>query len=235
MSRLIRVSFVALLALCAAGAYANVPSPTLSNVPDAITLSPGVRYASNPIGGFVVHVEGPLGPVSGSFVEVEVSSDADVLVSWCQAGTWGGAQVHPILTGFTDANGNKTFTYFGGSCITVDDAPPNTFSTFISQVRADGIVLDEPFINSPDVVNSSGKKATDGNAQNPPIRRCDLVAAINVSQVSLSDAVFHTRPIKLGLREPCSKFTPPFNGSVGVSDAVFLTPYIKNGNKCNCQ
>ena len=231
MSRLIRVSFVALLVICAAGAYANVPSPTLSNVPDAIVLSPGVRYASNPIGGFTVHVEGPLGPVNGSFVEVEVSSDADVIVSWCQAGTWGGAQVHPILTGFTDANGNKTFTYFGGSCLSRDDF---FGSTFIAQVRADGIVLDEPFINSPDAVNSSGKKATD----TPPAggqKRCDLVAAINVAQVSLSDAVFHTRPIKLGLREACSKFTPPFNGSVGVSDAVFLTPYIKNGNKCNCQ
>jgi hypothetical protein len=239
MSRLIRVSFVALLAICAAGAYANVPSATLSSVPDAINLSPGIRYASNPIGGYTVHVEGALGPVSGSFVEVEVSPDADVLVSWCQAGTWGGAQVHPVLTGFTDANGNKTFTYFGGSCL-----DPNDFfgATFIAQVRADGIVLDEPFINSPDVVNSSGKKATD----EPPtggIKRCDLVASVNVSQVSLSDAVFHTRPIKLGLREACSKFTPDagsaprltFSGPVGVSDAVFLTPYIKNGNKCNCQ
>jgi len=231
MSRLIRVSFVALLAICAAGAYANVPSPTLSNIPDAITLSPGSRYASNPIGGFTVHVEGALGPVSGSFVEVEVSPDADLLVSWCQAGIWGGAQPHPILTGFTDANGNRTFTYFGGSCLDPDDF---FGSTFIAQVRADGIVLDEPFMNSPDVVNSNGKKATD----TPPAggaRRCDLVAAINVAQVSLSDAVFHTRPIKLGLRERCTKFTPPFNGAVAVNDAVFLTPYIKNGNKCNCQ
>jgi hypothetical protein len=231
MSRLIRVSFVALLAICAAGAYANVPSPTLSSVPDAITLSPGARYNLNPIGGYTVHVEGPLGPVNGSFVEVEVSPDADLLVSWCQAGTWGGAQVHPILTGFTDANGNKTFTYFGGSCLDPDDF---FGATFIAQVRADGIVLDEPFINSPDAVNSSGKKATD----EPPtggIKRCDLVALVNVSQVSLSDAVYHTRPIKLGLRERCSKFTPPFNGTVQVNDAVFLTPYIKNGNKCNCQ
>ena len=61
------------------------------------------------------------------------------------------------------------------------------------------------------------------------------VAGINVAQVSLSDAVFHTRPIKLGLREACTKFTPPFNGNVAVADAVFLTPYIKAGTKCDCQ
>ena len=232
MSRLIRVSFVALLAICATGASANIPSPTLSSVPDAIVLSPGARFAANPIGGFTVHVEGPLGPVAGSFVEVEVSGDADVLVSWCKAPHGGGSgQVHPVLTGFTDANGNKTFEYFGGSCL-----DPGDFfgSTFIAQVRADGIVLDEPFINSPDAVNSQGKKATD----TPPAggaKRCDLVAGINIAQVSLSDAVFHTRPIKLGLREACTKFTPPFSGNVGVSDAVFLTPYIKNGTKCDCQ
>ena len=204
----------------------------LSNVPDAIILSPGSRYPSNPIGGFTVHVECDRGPVEGSFVEVEISPDADVLVSWCKAPHGGSSgQVHPILTGFTDVNGNITFEMYGGGCL-----DPSEFfgATFIAQVRADGIVLDEPFINSPDVVNNQGKKATD----TPPtggLKRCDLVNDVSIAKVSLSDAVFHTQPIKLGLREACSKFTPPYNGTVGVSDAVFLTPYIKNGNICNCQ
>jgi hypothetical protein len=188
----------------------------LSNVPDAIILSPGVRYPSNPIGGFTIHVEGRVGPVKGSFVEVEVSPDADLLVSWCRAPFGGAAgQSHPVLTGFTDVNGNVTFELYGGGCLN-----PNDFfgATFIAQVRADGIVLDEPFINSPDAVDYRGRKATDA----PP-------------EGGTVDAVFHTRPIKMGLREHCTKFTPPFNGTVGVSDAVFLTPYIKNGNVCKCQ
>jgi hypothetical protein len=206
---------------------------SLSNVPDAMTLSPGSRYASNPIGGFVVHVEGPLGPKQGSFVEVEISSDADVLVSWCRApfgGTSG--QSHPILTGFTDANGNVSFEIYGGGCLA-----PNDFfgATYITQVRADGIVLDEPFINSPDAVDYQGRKATDS----PPdggTMRCDPgPEGVPVAAVTLSDAVFHTRAIKVGLRQACTKFTPPFNGLVGVSDAVFLTPYVKNGNFCKCQ
>lgn len=232
MSRLICLSFVALLAIGASRASANIPSATLSSVPDAITLSPGTRFIGNPIGGYVVHVEGPLGPVSGSFVEVEVSPDADALLSWCIGNTKPApgfpTQVHPLLTGFTDPNGNLSLTYYGGGCLDrADFAGP----TFIAQVRADGIVLDEPFINSPDAVNTNGKKATDGTPQ----RRCDVVNLINVSQVSLSDAVFHSRPIKVGLREACTKFTPPFNGSVGIADATFLTPYIKLGRKCDCQ
>ena len=231
MSRLTHLSFVALLTI-ASGASANIPSASLSSVPDAITLSPGTRFTGNPIGGYAVHVEGVLGPVSGSFVEVEVSPDADALLSWCVGNTKPApgfpTQVHPLLTGFTDANGNVSFTYYGGGCIA-----PSDFSgpTFIAQVRADGIVLDEPFINSPDAVNTGGKKVTDDPAQ----RRCDVVNLINVAQVSLSDAVFHSRPIKIGLRESCTKFTPPFNGVVSISDATFLTPYIKLGRKCDCQ
>ena len=207
--------------------------PNLSVVPDALTLSPGLRYPSNPIGGFTIHVEGPLGPVEGSFVEVEVASDADLLVSWCRAPFGGTAgQVHPILTGFSDANGNVTFEVYGGGCLDPDDF---FGATFILQVRADGIVLDEPYINSPDAVDYQGHKATDG----PPeggARRCDPAPeGTSVAAVSLSDAVFHTPAIKMGLREHCTKFTPPFNGAVGVSDAVFLTPYVKNGNVCKCQ
>ena len=232
MSRVIRLSFVALLTIIASRTSANIPSPTLSSVPDAITLSPGTRFSANPIGGYTVHVEGALGPVTGAFVEVEVSPDADELVSWCigKATPAPGypTQVHPLLTGFTDANGNMSFQYFGGGCLSHSDFAG---STFIAQVRADGIVIDEPFINSPDAVNSMGKKPTD----NPAGRRCDVISLVNTAQVSLSDAVFHSRPIKLGLREPCTKFTPPFNGAVSVADATFLTPYIKLGRKCSCQ
>lgn len=232
MSRLIGLSFFVLLAVSASQASANIPSPTLSSVPDAICLSTGTRFSGNPIGGYTVHVEGPLGPIAGAFVEVEVSAYADLLVSWCIGASNPSpgypTQIHPLLSGFTDANGNISFTYYGGGCLDPDDfAGP----TFIAQVRATGIVLDEPFINSPDAVDASGKKATD----NPAQRRCDLLSGVPGAQVSLSDAVFHSRPIKLGLFERCTKFSPPFNGNVGISDAAFLTPYIKLGRRCSCQ
>jgi hypothetical protein len=230
--RMIAVGFWLLGGLAAVAAQAGT-NPNLSNVPDAIILSPGVRYPSNPIGGFTVHIEGPTGPTQGSFVEVEVSPDADLLVSWCRAPFGGAAgQSHPILTGFSDANGNLTFEFYGGGCL-----DPNDFfgATFIAQVRADGIVLDEPYIASPDVVDWQGKKATDVPPEGGTMRCDPGPEGTSIATVSLSDAVFHTPAIKLGLREACTKFTPPFNGSVGVSDAVFLTPYIKNGNVCKCQ
>ncbi len=227
------LAVVLLLLLSMPGALLAGPPPGFSNVPDAMTLSPGTRYPSNPIGGFTIHIEGSLGPVKGSFVEVEISPDADLLVSWCRA-PYGGAagQSHPLLTGFTDVNGNVTFEVYGGGCLN----PAAYFGpTFILQVRADGIVLDEPFINSPDVVDLHGKKATDPPPEGGTMRCDPGPEGTSIASVSLSDAVFHTRGIQLGAREPCTKFTPPFNGSVGVSDAVFLTPYIKNGNVCNCQ
>ncbi len=221
MSRLIRVSILAVAALAiAVGSYANIPDPALSDVPGAITLSPGSQYSGNPIGTFLVHVEGQIGAVNGSLVEVEISDDADVLIAWCAAPF---NQIHPLLTAFSDPNGDATFTFFGGGCI-----DPDEFfgATFIAQVRADGIVLGEPSMTSPDAVNSQGRTATDTEANN-----CES----GDTQVGLSDAVFHTRPIKLGLVEACTKYTPPFNAPVGLDDAVFVTPYIKNSNFCLCQ
>lgn len=221
MSRLTRVSILAVAALAiAAGAYANHPDPPLSDVPDAITLSPGTQYVGNPIGTFVVHVEGQAGAVSGAFVEVEISEYADVLIGWCEG------QGHPIQTAFSDANGDARFEFFGGGCI--DPGSHAAFHpAFIAQVRADGIVLAEPsFITSPDAVNSQGRTATDTAANN-----CEN----GETKVGLADAVFHTRSIKLSLVEKCTKYTPPFSDPVGLDDAVFVTPYIKNSNFCVCQ
>ena len=221
MSRLIRVSILAVAALAiAAGSYANIPEAELSDVPSVITLSPGDLYGANPIGTFVVHVEGQIGAVNGSLVEIEVSDDADVLIAWCGSPF---NQIHPLLTAFSDPNGDATFTFFGGGCISYDDF---FGATFIAQVRADGIVLGEPAMTSPDAVNSQGRIATDTEASN-----CES----GETQVGLSDAVFHTGPIKLGLEEFCSKYTPPFDDPVGLDDAVFVTPYIKNSNFCVCQ
>jgi hypothetical protein len=233
MSRLIRLSFlvVATMAMCTTGAFANLPDPGLSDVPDAITLSPGARYVDNPIGGYTVIVNGLLGPVAGSFVEIEISPDADALVSWCVG------QVHAptIITGMTDLNGEVSFDFFGGGCINPEG--DFGFLTFIAQVRADGQVLGEPYFVSPDAVNSQGEQATETEVNN-----CEA----GITSVGLSDAVFHTGPIKLAFPgDPdalptgfCTKMTPEpnsFNDPVDLQDAVFLTPYIKNANVCTCQ
>jgi hypothetical protein len=231
MSRFTRISFllVAVLAVTTTGALANIPSPELSSVPDKITLGLGATFplkpgvggspaVDNPIGSFSVHVAGPAGAVGGSFVEVEIAPDIDGLVAWCVG------QTHPVLSGFADGNGDFTFTFQGGGCI-VKGSFPHT--SFIAQVRADGIVLKEPDISSPDAVNSNGKKPT----QSPRSNNC----LGGTTAVGLSDAVFHTRPFKLGVREPCSKFSAPFSDPVALLDAVYASPYIKLGRSCTCQ
>ena len=66
----------------------------------------------------------------------------------------------------------------------------------------------------------------------------DLGASIctnGMTSAGLSDAIFHTPPIKLALAEPCSKFSLPFGDPVGLEDAVILTPYIKTGVTMACQ
>jgi hypothetical protein len=246
MSRFYRVSLVTLsLLVCASAALANVPSPENSSVPDAIVLSPGIRYTGNPIGLYVLTARtGANAVIPNGFVEIEISPAADGIVAWCSDfGSPSPPQARGLITGTTDVNGVASFQFYGGGCL--DPADFNGAS-YIAQVRVNGIVLEEPFINSPDVVNALGKKATD----TPPpdgVKRCDQKCLLHppftcppgeftmVSQVSLSDAVFHTRPIKLGQRELCSKFTPPFTASVALADAVALTPYVKNNNFCRCQ
>jgi len=231
MSRLTRISFllVMVLAVTTTGALANIPSPELSSVPDRLTLGLGATFplkpgvgssptVDNPIGTFNVHVAGPAGAVGGSFVEVEIAPDIDGLVAWCVG------QTHPVLSGFADGNGDITFAFQGGGCI-IRGSFPHT--SFIAQVRADGIVLKEPDISSPDAVNSNGKKPTTVPRGNNCIG--------GVTSAGLSDGVFHTRPIKQNLIEPCTKFSSPYNAPVALLDAVYVSPYIKLGRSCTCQ
>jgi hypothetical protein len=225
MSRLTRVSFLLVMAvaMCSTVALANIPSPELSNVPDAITLSTGAPFVGNPIGSFLVNVQGSLGAVNGALVEVEISAQADALIAWCQGHT------PPLFSGFSNASGNITFNFQGGGCIEPNawQGPPQLGPTFIGQVRADGVILDEVYIVSPDAVNNNGKLPTTA-----PIGRNCIAGS---TQVGLADGVFHTRSIKLGLVNICTKMTPPFNAAVGVLDAVYITPYVKQSKFCTCQ
>jgi len=229
---MIRVSIllVAALGLCATGSLANIPDPDLSSVPGYITVTP---KNDSQVGldefEFTVVVEGQGGPVANSLVEVEFSPDGDAMVTWCDGET------HPLKSGVTDANGQATFTFRGGGCITLSafEGP-----TFIWQVRAGGIVLAEGGVNSPDAVDGQGRTVTQNNADNMAgsyVPNCDLVPPVTgnpSATVGLSDAVYHTPAISLGTANACTKFTPPFNGNVGLADAQLLTPFVKQAGTC---
>jgi hypothetical protein len=232
MARFTRASilFVLALGLCATGSFANIPDPDLSSVPAYLTVTP----KSNAQTGlsdfeFTVVVEGQGGPVANSLVEVEFSPDGDDLVTWCDGET------HPVKSGVTDANGEVSFTFRGGGCITL---PNYGGPTFIWQVRAGGIVLAEGGVNSPDAVDSGGRTVTQNNANNDPgsfVPNCEIVPPVTgvpSATVGLSDAVYHTPPISLGQVNQCTKYTPPFNAAVGLGDAQLLTPFVKQAGTC---
>jgi hypothetical protein len=206
MARFFRLSMLlaAVGIFAATAAVANIPSPELSDVPRYLTITPDASF------GYTVTVNGPQGPVNGAGVELRVSIFADPLVCWCAG------QAHPSITGVTNVNGQVTFNVAGGGCIM-----PGALGEVVCDVLADGILLGQVGINSPDAVNGAGFLNTDDDFT------FDASCA-----VSLADAVFHTTPIAGGLAEPCTKFTDLNNPFVVVTDAVTVTPYIVNGVSC---
>lgn len=226
MARFLRISLVAaaLSAFCAAGALANFPVPELSNVPDVMTVTPDASF------GFTVNVQGQGGPINGAFVSVHVGGLNDDLLAYCvgqlRAGPDGDDGSYLIASGNTNAGGDVTFLIAGGGCIPTESLGEN----WVVEVRADGVVLDNVVINSPDIVSTAGLRPIAAGADN-----CDPQGGGGVTDVGLSDAVSHTGNIALGLTDLCSKMTAPFTDPVALPDAVVLTGYIVAGTSCTCQ
>ena len=191
---------------------ADFPDPTCSTVPELIPISP-----DGSIPFTITVIECGVGPVVGSVVTLEFSPEVDALIAWAPG------QAHPFLTKTSDANGEVTFNIAGAGCI---DSSRFTPTIFIAQVIADGSLIGRPMVNSPDAVNSQGLLPTELGTN---------ICENGESMIGLSDAVFFTRPIKLGLVEPCAKFAGPADEPVHLGDAVIITPFVKDGAFLVCQ
>ena len=207
--------FFLALSLVTERASAGHPDPDCSDTPLVITISPD---GSIPYTVVVRQMITSCVARASSLVEIEFSPEADALIAWAPG------QAHPLIYVTADPNGEATFYIAGSGCI---DAARFTGPTFIVQVRADGIVLAEPsVVNSPDVVDDQGMLPTDTGTG---------ICENGISVVGLSDAVFHTAPIKGGLVEPCTRLTGDPSEPVALEDAILITPYIKNGIVGSCQ
>jgi hypothetical protein len=226
MARFFRVSLLVVAAMAVAtGAFANIPIADLSTVPDVLTITPDGSFE------IVITIQGAQGPVVGSFVEIEFSPEATSLVAWTTP-TPPGANV--AITGpgggylfsdNTDANGEVRFKLAGGGCVAQKNtAEPVT--PYIAQVRADDFVMNECSVNSPDAVDISGVLPED--------LLYSICSSAGITEVGLSDALFHTPPIKQALVEICTKFQAPYDGPVGLGDAGVVTPYVKSGTSGTC-
>jgi hypothetical protein len=229
MARFFRVSLLAAVALAfvATGASANIPLPELSTVPDMLTISPDGSFE------IVIIIQGSQGPVTGSYVEIEFSPEAEGLVAWTVP-VPGGADVPGVgpgggylFTGNTDANGEIRFKLAGGGCLAQkNNSEP--VEPYIAQVRADNILMNEPGVNSPDAVDSNGNLPED-------LLYSICSQTTSTTEVGLADALYHTPQIKTGGVEVCSNFTgPDYSDPISIGDAGVLTPYVKAGTSGTC-
>ncbi len=205
MGRRYQLLLAALVAgvVMAGVANAGIPDPNLSDVPEVV-------YA--PGGGlqYMVTVNGSEGPIDTATVQLVFSTEADGLIAWCT----GQDHTNRIISAQTNASGIATFDIAAGGCID----PARVAATPVVEVFANGIKLAEVGCVSPDVVDANGVLPTDG------------WNVTTSTSVSLSDAGFHTPPVKTGVYEYCTDLNSDL--SVDLADATILTPYIKGGNNC---
>jgi hypothetical protein len=187
-------------AFLAGTVHAGIPDPALSDVPNVVG-SPGGTLA------YQVRVLGSSGPVEGALVRLAFSAEAEALLCWCSG------QTRPEIDAVSDAAGVATFHIAAGGCL-----DPAHLSEPPVQVFADGILLAEVGLVSPDVVDNFGLHPWQG--WNPGTS----------CSVGLPDGVAHTGPVKTGSYSYCSDLDS--DGSVGLLDAVLLTVPIKTGAFC---
>jgi len=208
-----------LMTMVAVPALADSPDPGGSHVPRNLVLYQRSDTMVPPNPSIKIYVEGTQGPVNGATVELHISPFADPLICWCAAnGNPADAailpQAHPVISGTTDINGNVSFVVLGGGCV-----DPARLGNVVVGVFADGILLAEIGINSPDAIDAFGAFPTDPGY----VFTADC-------ETGLSDAVFHTGPISTALPEFCTDFNG--DGDVGGPDAVLVTPSITTGASC---
>ncbi len=180
MGRRFRLLIAALAvgAVAASAAYAGIPDPNLSVVPNVL-YSPGGTLE------YTVTVNGSSGPIDSATVQIVFSSESDTLICWCLG------QTHPMVTATTDINGQAHFFIAAGGCVdpSLVSSPPAV------EVFANGIKLSEVGAVSPDAVDAGGLLPTQGW---DPQGSC---------VVGLSDGARHATAIKGGGADFCSDVT----------------------------
>lgn len=116
---------------------AGVPDPTLSTVPNVLTVPGGTLP-------YAVTIVGSSGPLANANVTLVYSAAANAALCWCTG------QTHPSISATTNASGVATFNISSGGC-----ANPATISGGVAvEVFVNSVKLKEVGQVSPDYVNS---------------------------------------------------------------------------------
>jgi hypothetical protein len=181
-------------------AFGGVPDPNFSTVPNVLTSPTGaVEY--------IVYVGNSGGPVDSANVQIMISAEAESLGCWCVG------ESIPIISTFSDINGEAHFFIDGGGCFN-----PDSVSAVPAQVFGNGILLAEVGIVSVDPVDVNGLLPHQGWN---PAGTCECV---------LADATKFTPAIKTGIYEYCSDLNTDL--VVDLEDAVIITLPLTFGYSC---
>jgi len=188
--------------IAAAGlAWAGLPDASLSTVPNVLVSPDGTLE-------YMVTVVGESGPLDTALVQISFSTEAAGLVCWCTG------QTKPLIEARTNASGQASFFIAGGGCLNPDSvaSPPAV------EVYANGILLKEVGVVSPDAVDSDGFLPTQG--WNTGM----------LCTAGLSDAARHTSPISSGQYDFCTDMDSDLD--CDLEDAVAITPVLATGAAC---
>jgi hypothetical protein len=201
------------LLLTAGTALAQPPCPELSVVPRVIPLTAdgsleyvvGPMWKPDPLNCQVQHL------AVGATIEIRFPAMADDAICWCDPDP--GPTPH-VITGVTDGQGKATFRIRAGGCIPIAPGVP----AFAAEVFMDGVKMQECGTVSPDLVDSEGRRTTEGW---DPGGTCGI---------GLSDAVELTGPFSTSTYDWCADVNG--DNAVGLSDAVLASPALANAITC---
>lgn len=201
---------------CASLAYANVPDPTLSNVPRCVGVSPTGALA------YRVTIIGSGGPINASRVEIRFNIPGDTLICWCSVVPDPGPPptTHSFFAN-TNISGVATFNIRAGGCIGYGVAAIPGASDIAGEIFADGIKMQEFGTVSPDAVDNAGRLPTNSASLWDPAGTC---------ATGLADAVQHTVPLATSTYDWCTDINCDL--ACGVADAVILTPFLSGSASC---
>lgn len=206
--------------LAAVVASANVPVPSLSDVPRCLQLHP---TAGTEAAKYQVTILGTGGPINGAVVQVRMITVGDTLVCWCNTPAGPRPYVFQQTTavgGIPPVAGYAAFQILGGGCIQYGLAAIPGGLDYAGEVFADGIRMQEFGTVSTDAVDNTGKRATDAVRWNPA----------GFCSAGLADAVEHTNPWALAQYDWCSDFN--CDNVTGLTDATIGTPFLSGAASC---
>lgn len=201
-------------------ASAGVLIPELCTVPRCFQIHPSTVMANavpSHAAKYNVTIAGSGGPIGGAAVQLRMIAPGDTLTCWCSG--LPGPRPYVFLQS-TNSAGVARFVIGGGGCIQYGLAAIPGTNDYAGEAYADGIRLQEFGVVSSDVVDATGRRATDTPRWNPT----------GVCGAGLTDAVEHTGPLSTVTFEWCTDFN--CDNATGVADAVIVTPFLAGAASC---